>query len=298
MNNKIIVCMLLYYGTIFGQGNIINKQVLLQNGYPKVVKQFFDFYGQYKQSEVKTAKLNTGIDTLQVYFGIADNNKNKFYWSALTNNDSLLTLTSGFLLKNKAPNVSTGSSELVLGEKRPEKIKFAIHLNEDTNILSYKWLNLYNKPIKIMEIIKNNKFELGNQLPNLTFNKLDGKKINLKMFEGKIIVLNWWNTYCKPCIAEMPGLNKIVEKYSSNKNIVFIAIADNTQDQIKKFLTKRKFEYEQYVTSSHTKNFFELSYPKHFIVGNDGKIKFFLEGGGKETYKEIDLALDKLIKIK
>ncbi|MDL5515065.1 TlpA disulfide reductase family protein [Arenibacter sp. M-2] len=295
MRRILLIYMLFLSILVRGQDEFKRTQVQLEQGYPQVVKQFFDFYGQYGQSEVKTAQLATGIDTLQVYFGIAENKRHKFYWSAITNNDSLLTLTSGFPLTKTGSSTYEGLSELILGKDRPEKVKFVINLNENNNLLSYNWLNGYEKTIQRMEIIGIDKFKLGNKLPNLRFTSLSGTKSNTDKYQDKILVLNWWNTNCKPCISEMPGLNTLVEKYSKHRNIAFVAVADNTDSQVKRFLVKREFKYEQFVTTNSTKDFFDLSYPKHFIIGTDGKIKFFLEGGGSGTYKELDKALKHLI---
>ena len=293
-----LVYFIFFCAAAFSQENFKNNQVKLEDGYPQATKQFFDFYGQYKLSEVKTAQLESGIDALQVYFGIAENTEHKFYWLALTNNDSLITLSSGFLLEKIASNVYKGSSKVTLGKDRPEYVKLAINLNENNNVLSYYWLNRSDKPIQNMEIIGIDKFKLGSKFPNLSFTSMSGHETNMSAYEGKIKVVNWWSIFCKPCIAEMPGLNELFKKYYNNENIVFVAVADNNASEVKNFLSKRDFRYEQFVTSDEAKVFFDLSYPKHFIIGIDGEIKFFLEGGGKETYKEIDSTLKKILKSK
>lgn len=62
---------------------------------------------------------------------------------------------------------------------------------------------------------------------------------NIKSLQGKVVVLEFWATWCAPCIAAMPHLNELSEKYKS-KGVQFISITDETEAKAKAFLKKRK----------------------------------------------------------
>jgi thiol-disulfide isomerase/thioredoxin len=76
----------------------------------------------------------------------------------------------------------------------------------------------------------------------LSFNDLSGKSHSLTDYRGKIVVLNFWATWCLPCREEMPMLSKLASGYA-DKEVVFLAVSiDDAQSQpkIPRFLEKTK----------------------------------------------------------
>jgi thiol-disulfide isomerase/thioredoxin len=63
---------------------------------------------------------------------------------------------------------------------------------------------------------------------------LNGQPISLEQFKGKTIFLNFWATWCKPCIQEMPSIDSAQQLLSKN-GVVFLLASDETIDQIKEF---------------------------------------------------------------
>lgn len=261
-----------------------------EEGYPNKTKGFFNAYN-FEKSDVKTIQLNTGVDSLQVYFGYAKNKMHDFYWTAISNNDLLLSMNAGFMLNENKLNILTDTIELKLDRNDSQKTYYLLNLNIDTQTVDYKWINSLGNFSEKLNIIFSDNDKTGTTIPDLSFQLIDGKEINLSSFLGKTIVINWWHTRCGPCISEMPGLNSIVEKYSSNKNIIFLSVAHNTIDELNNFLKKRNFNYLQSVTNEESLSYFGKSYPKHFIINEKGIIEFYTSGGGKNTFKEIDKEL-------
>lgn len=72
-------------------------------------------------------------------------------------------------------------------------------------------------------------------LPDFSFTALDGKSYAAKDFRGKIIIVNFWATWCAPCVVEFPELLKIAA--ANPRNVILIALSsDMDDDAIKKFL--------------------------------------------------------------
>ncbi len=73
-----------------------------------------------------------------------------------------------------------------------------------------------------------------------------GEKVNLEEFRGKVVFLNFWATWCPPCIAEMPGINNLYEEMK-NENIEFIMLSfDREFEKAKHFREKKGYDFEIY----------------------------------------------------
>ena len=72
------------------------------------------------------------------------------------------------------------------------------------------------------------------------FQDLEGKAIDLSDYQGKRVVLNYWATWCVPCIKEMPSLGA-AEKVLEKENYVFLLASDESVTKIQDFITKKKW---------------------------------------------------------
>jgi len=150
-------------------------------------------------------------------------------------------------------------------------------------------------------IISENKLDIsenlnGRSFPAFEWKGLNNNRIALQQLKGKTVVLNFWHTSCVPCIAEMPLLNKLVQKYS-NENVVFISATPNTETELKEFLKKKKFEYTQ-VPGVDTKTIFSPfpGWPIHIVLNRDGVIQFFALGKQNNIEEKLTESLDKSLK--
>ena len=79
--------------------------------------------------------------------------------------------------------------------------------------------------------------------PTSLYEDLEGNPINLDEFQGKRIVLNFWATWCRPCIEEMPSLLRAQEQLEE-KGYVFLLASDQSVKTIKAFKAKKNFDFE------------------------------------------------------
>ncbi|MEE1944861.1 TlpA disulfide reductase family protein [Pedobacter sp. KR3-3] len=82
---------------------------------------------------------------------------------------------------------------------------------------------------------------IGKEAPRVIFQSTTTKPVNPDFYKGKILVLDFWATWCAPCIANFPHFNQLAEKYSS-KNVLFAVISDEQPSTIKKFFERSKKE--------------------------------------------------------
>lgn len=81
-------------------------------------------------------------------------------------------------------------------------------------------------------------------LPNLVLNTIDGKKWSLYENRGKVVLMNFWATWCEPCRTETPMLVKLSGEFRPRGlKIVGIVLDENGSEKIKKFITEYKVHY-------------------------------------------------------
>lgn len=94
---------------------------------------------------------------------------------------------------------------------------------------------------------------------------------NLQQAQGKVVLINFWATWCPPCIAEMPSLQKLYNDYGDK--VEFLFVSDEDMSVIKPFIDKRQFTFEVYRPQSHYPAIFNVtSIPRTFLIDKEGHI--------------------------
>ncbi|WP_436516047.1 TlpA family protein disulfide reductase [Ekhidna sp. To15] len=136
----------------------------------------------------------------------------------------------------------------------------------------------------------------GKLFPDFELTAMDGTTYNKENLEGKILVINFWFTRCRPCIEEMPEMNEMVEEFK-DEEIVFLAPTFESNELVNKFLNKRDFNYE---IVPDVKDFcLELnvrSYPTHFVVNREGTIEKVIIGYNFMSISALRKSVRKLLK--
>ena len=120
----------------------------------------------------------------------------------------------------------------------------------------------------------------GTPFPNFTLTDLSGTTHTSESIKGKVVVINLWFTACAPCIHEMPELNKIVDAYKENEDVLFLAFAQDPKSRVDKFLKKHKFDYNIIPDSQEyiTKKLNPPAYPTHIVLDKNSNVVFLFSG--------------------
>lgn len=136
----------------------------------------------------------------------------------------------------------------------------------------------------------------GKPFPDFELTTMDGEVITKEDAAGKILLINFWFTSCKPCIMEMPEMNEMVKGFNSEE-IIFLAPTFDNGALVSKFLDKRDFDYQ---IIPDVKDFcLEMnvrSYPTHFIVNREGIIEKVIIGYSSMTVRALKKTAHKLLK--
>lgn len=108
-----------------------------------------------------------------------------------------------------------------------------------------------------------------------TLTKIDGSPLKLDDHRGKVIVMNFWATWCGPCLTEMPMFEKTVAKYKNDKDVVFLAITtDEDRELVAPFLKQYKFNLPIAYAEYLDEHFAISSIPTTIILDRKGEISF------------------------
>jgi len=113
--------------------------------------------------------------------------------------------------------------------------------------------------------------------------------------KDRVIVLNFWLLACKPCIMEIPELNKLVEKYNGD-NICFIAPTMNTTEEelVNQILSKQPFSYNIVIGDS---NDYEISaFPTHVVLNKKHEVVEIITGYSKENIQKLDITIENCLR--
>lgn len=131
--------------------------------------------------------------------------------------------------------------------------------------------------------------------PPFVVTDINGQEFSLEELKGKVVVLNFWFTACKPCIMEMPELNELVEEFKA-ENVVFLALTFNSKKQLTPFLKKKPFNYHIIPNSQHVVNDYKIEgFPTHFVINQKGEISFTQTGYSSGLKEQLQKEIKKLI---
>ncbi|RMG22981.1 MAG: TlpA family protein disulfide reductase [Bacteroidetes bacterium] len=118
----------------------------------------------------------------------------------------------------------------------------------------------------------------GIDYQSLTLTDLQGKPVSFEEFEGKRILLNFWATWCGPCLKEMPDLEKARQELE-DEGYVFLLVSDEETDRIRSYAERKpQYHFRFLKMEESIKSIGIFSIPQTYIIDSNGKVVHAITG--------------------
>ncbi len=120
----------------------------------------------------------------------------------------------------------------------------------------------------------------GDPAPDFEIENLDGEMESLSDYKGKVVVLNYFATWCVPCVDEAPELEAFSREYGDQYKLLIIDRGE-TRDRVKKFIEKHDARSSTYLfdyNSKVSKMYGVLKQPESFVIDKEGVIREYIQG--------------------
>lgn len=143
------------------------------------------------------------------------------------------------------------------------------------------------------ELVKYN----GSDLPDFTLNDMLGKPQSLSDYKGKVVLLNFWATWCPPCVKEMPSMQRVQDQLKTRGlEVVAVNMGDEVAD-VEQFLQRVPVQFPilMDLEGEVLKSWRVVAFPTTFILDRDGSIQYALFGGFEWDSPEAIETLESLL---
>lgn len=139
----------------------------------------------------------------------------------------------------------------------------------------------------------------GQQVPAFTVKMFDGTTVNIQDLKGKVVLVNFWATWCPPCRQELTRVQKDIIDRFKGKDFVFLPISRQEKyETVKVFREKTGYTFPMGLDTD--RKVFSLfateSIPRNFLIGKDGKIVFMEIGYSEESFQKLIQEIEKALK--
>jgi peroxiredoxin len=138
-----------------------------------------------------------------------------------------------------------------------------------------------------------------NYAPDFSFTSLQGEYIALEDLKGKVVLLDFWATWCPPCVESVPELRNLHKRYSKDSTFVVIGISSDGDEQAwKEFTEKNKMVWPQYRDKNHKilSAFNIHAFPTYIVIDHEGIVRFQSVGFSWMRSASLDEAIKKYTK--
>lgn len=139
---------------------------------------------------------------------------------------------------------------------------------------------------------------VGDKAPDFTVEMFDGAEISLEALRGKVVLLNFWTTWCPPCREELTHVQKEIIDRFEGRPFVFLPVSrGESREAVAAFREKTGYAFPMGLDSLRTvyDRYASNFIPRNFLIGPDGKVVFSAVGYDEEEFRELILAIEEAL---
>ena len=139
---------------------------------------------------------------------------------------------------------------------------------------------------------------VGDKAPDFTVEMFDGAEISLEALRGKVVLLNFWATWCPPCREELTHVQKEIIDRFEGRPFVFLPVSrGESREAVAAFRAKTGYAFPMGLDSLRTvyDRYASNFIPRNFLIGPDGKVVFSAVGYDEEEFRELILAIEEAL---
>ncbi len=123
----------------------------------------------------------------------------------------------------------------------------------------------------------------GGATPPLVLKDLNGKTHDLKQYRGQVVLINFWATWCPPCRAEMPSMQRLKAKMAGKPFVILAVDMGETEADVKAYIRQIKTDFTVLLDKDGRalKAWKVFAFPTSYIVDAQGKIRYGLYGASE-----------------
>ena len=161
-----------------------------------------------------------------------------------------------------------------LAEREDKNVrKFAERLG--SQITGLKTSVPEKKVVTIDELISEAQIKKSMPAPDFQAETLDGKKVSLSDYQGKVLILDFWATWCGPCLAELPYFQELVNLYKNEPSVAFLTISqDRSKDVARKFIEQKGYTFPVIFDTGISQLFEVEGIPLLIVIDKEGNIRY------------------------
>lgn len=127
------------------------------------------------------------------------------------------------------------------------------------------------------KLVANPRRARENYAPDFSFTSLSGEKVSLEDLRGKVVLLDFWATWCGPCVDSVPDLRNLHKKYAKDPSFVLIGVSADRDDQVwREFTADNKMVWTQYRDKDRRilRVFDIRAFPTYVIIDHEGIVRY------------------------
>ena len=150
------------------------------------------------------------------------------------------------------------------------------------------------------KLVENPRRARENFAPDFSFTSLQGEYITLEDLKGKVVLLDFWGTWCPPCVESVPDLRQLHKRYANEPSFVLIGISSDHDEQAwRDFTEKNKMVWPQYRDENRRiqRAFGVHAFPTYIVIDHEGIVRFQSIGFSWQRAASLEDAVRKQVKI-